>query len=74
MKKKLLTWICVLTMLVGLLSGCASNSDKASGNSNEKTDAYPSENITILVPWGVGGGADLISRKVAEVIPKNIRP
>lgn len=32
-----------------------------------KCDDYPNGPVTIICPWGVGGGADVISRKISEV-------
>ncbi len=36
----------------------------AQGETEEK--AFPSKNVTIIMPWGLGGGPDTIARKVAS--------
>lgn len=35
-------------------------------------DQFPSKNITIIVPFGVGGGADVLLREVANIMEKDI--
>lgn len=54
MKKKILASILVLALGMGILTGCSS------------ADEFPSEPITLTVPFGAGGTADLLARAVAE--------
>lgn len=37
------------------------------GGKEVKTEDYPSKPVTIICPWGVGGGADVIARKISQV-------
>jgi putative tricarboxylic transport membrane protein len=52
----------LIAALVAILAaGCAS------GESPD-TAAYPSRDVTIIVPFGAGGGSDVLSRTIANVI------
>lgn len=68
MKKQLLALTLAGVMACTAFSGCAGTSPTAgSGNVSGDASAYPTKPVTIIVPWGVGGGADVIARKAAEV-------
>ena len=54
MKKKLLSLVLLLALLAGVVY--------AEG----QQETFPSEKVTIIVPWGLGGGVDVIARKVAS--------
>lgn len=79
MKKRLVFLLALAFMLVAL-SACGNKSEAstapgASSNSpqTEAADAssdYPSKTVTIICPWGVGGGADTIARKITQVAEK----
>lgn len=43
-----------------MVAGCSS------GNDAEPADKFPERPITLVVPYGAGGGTDIIARKVAE--------
>lgn len=66
MKKRLTAMLLAAAMLCTLLSGCgpadAKNDGAQSGGAN-----YPTKPVTIICPWGVGGGADVIARKIAQL-------
>lgn len=54
MKKRILSVFLLLAVLSGFIY--------AEG----QQEAYPSKKVTIIVPWGLGGGVDVIARKVAS--------
>ena len=35
-------------------------------------DSYPSRPITLLVPWGAGGGTDAVARIIAAMLEKEL--
>jgi putative tricarboxylic transport membrane protein len=40
----------------------------ACGRATDDTAAYPSRDVTMIVPFGAGGGSDVLSRTIANVI------
>lgn len=46
-------------------------SQNASSDASSESD-YPNKNITLIVPWAAGGGTDLIGRKLAELMEKEL--
>lgn len=60
--KKLLAFSLALTLLIAT-TACGAKS-KTGSTSNAK--AFPSQKVTIIMPWSVGGGPDTIARKVAS--------
>ena len=54
---------CHLLLIVLLLFGCQPDSQRAE---------YPQRTVTIVCPWGVGGGTDRISRYFAEALRKEL--
>ena len=64
--KKLMAMLMAGSLLLAGLTGCggakAKGGDAAAGAAD-----YPNGPVTIICPWGVGGGADVISRKISEV-------
>jgi len=38
------------------------------GNAAEESGAYPQKDVTMIVPFGAGGGSDVLSRTIANVI------
>lgn len=40
----------------------------ACGRGRSETAAYPSRDVTMIVPFGAGGGSDVLSRTIASVI------
>ena len=53
-------------LLLAGLTGCGGANAKG-GGAAASADDYPNGPVTIICPWGVGGGADVISRKISEV-------
>ena len=61
--KKLMAMLMAGSLLLAGLTGCggAKGGDAAAGAAD-----YPNGPVTIICPWGVGGGADVIARKISE--------
>lgn len=64
MKKKVL----LLMIIVSLIGGFVF----AAGEQEKKQDAYPSKTITIINPYGAGGGTDILIRKIANLAEKDL--
>ena len=64
MKRRFIAAIMALSVACSALAGCSQNNK---GNSTSADGTYPAKPVTIICPWGVGGGADVIARKVAEI-------
>lgn len=64
-KRKLASILLAGAMLATALSGCG-NGGGGKGSA-AGADGYPNGPVTIICPWGVGGGADVISRKISEI-------
>ena len=64
--KKLMAMLMAGSMLLAGLTGCGGANAKG-GGAAASADDYPNGPVTIICPWGVGGGADVISRKISEV-------
>ena len=77
MKKKL-AFSLVLLMGISILSGCKSSSpasDNTTAISNEAKGgqgSYPKGPVTIVVPYGAGGGTDLFCRVVADKMSQTL--
>ena len=57
--KKALTVLCLLLAMVTVF---------ANGTSESNSAEFPSKNITLIVPFGAGGGTDALARKLAEIV------
>ena len=57
----------VVAVLIILLLGCFLY---AEGQSEFDAEKFPERPITAHIPWGVGGGSDIVFRTVGEVFPK----
>lgn len=64
--KKLMAMLMAGSLLLAGLTGCGGATAKG-GGAAASADDYPNGPVTIICPWGVGGGADVISRKISEV-------
>lgn len=72
MKRKLLAWTLALAM-VGGLAACSRGTDAPGGSSNEgEGTSYPTDNITMIIPQGLGGGSDLIARSIGMEMEKTL--
>ena len=76
MKKKLLVFCLVITLIAMLLAGCggttqsATNSNSAAGADSKADVNWPQKDITFIVPYNAGGGYDLKARLLAQYMPK----
>ena len=64
--KKLMAMLMAGSLLLAGLTGCGGANAKG-GNAAADAADYPNGPVTIICPWGVGGGADVIARKISEV-------
>lgn len=71
---KLKMMFLILFSGVLILSACAGNqsNQKASGNSKEAENNYPSEPIEIIVGFGEGGGTDTMARTLQPILQKEL--
>lgn len=60
MKNKMKTPACIIAILLM----CAAVFAK--GQADGKADAFPAKQVTIIMPWSLGGGPDTIARQVAS--------
>ena len=57
----------VALVILGLAAQGCGGTDDGSGSSFDAS-SYPEQDITIVVPFGAGGGSDILSRTIASVI------
>ena len=69
MKKKLAVALASALSVSLLLSGCGGGDKKA----GEKKVEYPTKNITMICPWGAGGGTDAILRALCKAAEKETK-
>ncbi len=70
MKKRILALVLALAMTLSLAACSSSSSSSSSESSSESTESSSSSGtttVTIICGYGVGGTADLIARKYAQV-------
>ena len=58
-------WLIVVVMLGVALQGCGGSEE---GRVSGSTAPYPAKDVTFIVPFGAGGGSDLLSRAIANVV------
>ncbi len=63
-KRKIRSWLC-LTILLGLLLALA-------GCGAETLGDYPNKAITLIVPYSAGGTCDLVARRLAVLMEKEL--
>jgi tripartite-type tricarboxylate transporter receptor subunit TctC len=54
------------------LTGCGSNEGEPRGQADAGSSSYPSESITLIVPYGAGGPTDTVARGVAPFFEKEL--
>jgi tripartite-type tricarboxylate transporter receptor subunit TctC len=57
-------------LAVSVISGCGASSSNGSTAAPKADPKYPTKPIQLVVPFGAGGGTDLVSRAVAEYLTK----
>ncbi|BCV23573.1 tripartite tricarboxylate transporter substrate binding protein [Gelria sp. Kuro-4] len=55
-------------MVLLLVAGCGAQSG---GQQAAPESKYPEKTITYVVPWGAGGGSDVMARMVVDIIQQN---
>lgn len=65
--KRSIILVCFYLALALVLSGC-----NKQNNGAKSTEAFPSKNLTLICPWGAGGGTDRISRFFAAELKERI--
>ena len=55
-----------------LAGGAAMGAALALGKGTARADSYPSRPVTVICPWGAGGGTDATARIVSAVLEKNL--
>lgn len=69
--KKSAVFLMSLALMLAMLTACGGGgSTQESGGSQGDAAGYPSKAVTIICPWGVGNGGDVISRKITQVAEK----
>jgi len=54
-------------------TAAAAGSTAALGIGPAAAQAYPSRPVTMIVPWGAGGGTDATARIVASILERNLK-
>jgi len=54
----------ITTILILFIVGCSNSGSESSDNGEE----YPSEDLTVVVPFGAGGGTDLYIREIMDIM------
>lgn len=60
----------VMLAAVAGSAACGSSESGSSGTSGDPGNGYPNKPITIVVPYGAGGGTDVVSTIFAEAVTK----
>lgn len=73
--KRIWVYLSLLSLLLSLAGGCSnSQSTETQKTENESGNIgnldYPKRPITIIVPWGTGGGSDQMTRALAAATEK----
>jgi len=67
-RKTLISLVLCLFVLSIIVGGCSSMENKAV----TETKKYPDKPITLIVPFGVGGGMDLVARLLEKTAPAQL--
>lgn len=71
MKKTLSILLALSMVLTVLIAGCGGDK-KAASDKNAATD-FPKKGITMICPWGAGGGTDSILRALCKAAEKDLK-
>lgn len=73
-KTRFFTLLAIFMIIVFAISGCSSNAPKEEPKQEEpkaETQAdFPNKPVTLIVPYGAGGGTDVTARLLAEPLEK----
>ena len=58
--------------VAGTIAGAVAALTLALGNTTALAQNYPSRPITLIVPWGAGGGTDATARIIASLLEKDL--
>ena len=72
MKKSLALGLAVFTGITMLLAGCGGEKKAADNKTAAKKVDYPTKNISMICPWGAGGGTDAILRALCKATEKDL--
>lgn len=68
MKKKLLLFLCSVTMVLSL-AACSSKSPENSGSAETaKKSDFPKRQIEMVIPFGAGGASDIFARQYSDIV------
>ena len=67
-RKKLFAVLVAVIMMLVTVTGCTSGE----GVSADKAKVYPEKTITIVNPYGAGGGTDVFTRQLATILEKDL--
>lgn len=56
----------ITTMLILFILGCSNG--ESEGNDSGSAGEYPSDDLTVVVPFGAGGGTDLYIREIMDIL------
>ena len=78
--KKRFAFLLALALMLTALTACGGKTETSTVPENTSSSSqaeepsassdYPNKTVTIICPWGVGGGADTIARKITQVAEK----
>jgi tripartite-type tricarboxylate transporter receptor subunit TctC len=68
LQKKLMVLLVTLLLITLIMGGCSTMENKTVAT----TSSYPDKPITLIVPFGVGGGIDLVARVLEKSASKHL--
>ncbi|WP_051534220.1 tripartite tricarboxylate transporter substrate binding protein [Desulfitibacter alkalitolerans] len=70
MRKKSIWLICLIVIMAFLVSACGGGQKQQTDNSGGQEVQFPTKPVTLIVPYGAGGGTDVTARLLAEPLGK----
>lgn len=64
--KRLFSVLLVFALLMSVTACGAKSAGSAGEDSSKSADGFPEKQVTIIMPWSLGGGPDTIARQVAS--------
>ncbi|MET3506460.1 tripartite tricarboxylate transporter substrate binding protein [Halalkalibacter oceani] len=71
--------LCVAGIFAIMLAACGTEATQSDGERNHEATAdasnelaYPEKEISVIVPWAVGGGTDAIARQIASFMEQEL--